>query len=194
MTFWTDARTEQLTKLWNDGIPASMIAQLLGGTTKNAVVSKANRIGLPARDDPSWRNARLVLSTGIAAGAKRDGKGQPIGRPRNPRTRQSAPPETKTRKRTSVQPPEPAKPSLNLSILDLGARQCRYSTGEGASGDFLFCGHETAPGSSYCPAHRQLTVNHIAMERHRKRKPLDDRDRQKLADLRRAAGQTRAMG
>ena len=45
---WTPARVSALIALWNDGISTSIIGERLG-VTKNAVVGKVHRIGLPKR-------------------------------------------------------------------------------------------------------------------------------------------------
>ena len=52
---WTDARVEQLTNLWIKGLSASKIADKLTGTTRNAVIGKAHRLGLKARPSPIKR-------------------------------------------------------------------------------------------------------------------------------------------
>ncbi|MEM8798905.1 MAG: GcrA family cell cycle regulator [Pseudomonadota bacterium] len=50
---WTDERIEKLRGWWNDGLSASQIAEKLGeGVTRNAVIGKAHRLGLPARPSP----------------------------------------------------------------------------------------------------------------------------------------------
>jgi GcrA cell cycle regulator len=44
---WTKERIELLTKLWSEGLSASQIAAELGGSmSRNAVISKAHRLGL----------------------------------------------------------------------------------------------------------------------------------------------------
>ena len=43
---WTDERIETLKKLWGSGKTAAEIAEELGGVTRNAVIGKANRLGL----------------------------------------------------------------------------------------------------------------------------------------------------
>ena len=48
---WPTARTNKLIQLWNQGVPTSKIGEKLG-VTKNAVVGKANRLGLPKRQSP----------------------------------------------------------------------------------------------------------------------------------------------
>lgn len=48
---WTDEQIDELVRLWNEGLPTSEIGRLLG-TTKNAVVGKAHRLGLSKRQSP----------------------------------------------------------------------------------------------------------------------------------------------
>ena len=46
---WTLERENKLKALWKEGHTASKIAELIGGTTRNAVIGKANRLNLEAR-------------------------------------------------------------------------------------------------------------------------------------------------
>ena len=46
---WTPERESKLKALWKKGHTASQIATLIGGTTRNAVIGKANRLNLEAR-------------------------------------------------------------------------------------------------------------------------------------------------
>ena len=43
---WTDERVARLKELWSEGYSARQIAEQLGGVTRNAVIGKANRMGL----------------------------------------------------------------------------------------------------------------------------------------------------
>ncbi len=43
---WTDERVARLKELWAQGYSARQIAEELGGVTRNAVIGKANRMGL----------------------------------------------------------------------------------------------------------------------------------------------------
>jgi GcrA cell cycle regulator len=49
---WTDERIETLKKMWDSGLTATQIAEELGGVSRNAVIGKAHRLGLPARPSP----------------------------------------------------------------------------------------------------------------------------------------------
>ena len=46
---WTQEREEKLKELWKRGHTASQIANILGDTTRNAVIGKAHRLNLEAR-------------------------------------------------------------------------------------------------------------------------------------------------
>ena len=47
---WTAEREEKLRELWKKGHSASQIAGMLEGTTRNAVIGKAHRLNLEARN------------------------------------------------------------------------------------------------------------------------------------------------
>ena len=49
---WTDERIDTLKKMWDSGLTATQIAEELGGVSRNAVIGKAHRLGLPARPSP----------------------------------------------------------------------------------------------------------------------------------------------
>ena len=46
---WTQEKEEKLRQLWEKGNTASQIAEILGDTTRNAVIGKAHRLKLAAR-------------------------------------------------------------------------------------------------------------------------------------------------
>ena len=43
---WTEERVAMLKELWTQGYSARQIAERLGDATRNAVIGKANRMGL----------------------------------------------------------------------------------------------------------------------------------------------------
>lgn len=62
---WTPALIERLTKLWASGLSTAKIATTMG-LTKNQIVGKARRIGLPPRpkcvygDGPDMRQRAIA--------------------------------------------------------------------------------------------------------------------------------------
>src|SRR6185369_15210594 len=59
---WTDERIETLRKMWDSGLTATQIAEELGGVSRNAVIGKAHRLGLPARPSPVKPNEPKATS------------------------------------------------------------------------------------------------------------------------------------
>ena len=51
MSVWTPERIAEVTRLWGEGLTTAEIGKLVG-VTKNAVVGKAHRLGLPPRPSP----------------------------------------------------------------------------------------------------------------------------------------------
>ena len=52
MSTWDETREAKLKELWEKGHTASQIAEILGGTTRNAVIGKAHRLKLAGRVQP----------------------------------------------------------------------------------------------------------------------------------------------
>jgi GcrA cell cycle regulator len=52
---WTDDRLEQLKQLWGEGLSITQIGQRMG-MSRNAVVGKVHRMGLPKRQSPIQRS------------------------------------------------------------------------------------------------------------------------------------------
>lgn len=46
-TGWTTEQTTKLVRLWSQGLSAKKTAEQIGGKTRNAVIGKAKRLGLP---------------------------------------------------------------------------------------------------------------------------------------------------
>ncbi len=148
---WTDDRIAELSRLWTVGYTCARIANDLGGVTRNAVIGKVRRLKLPFR-----------------------GKGE--GNPRPARSKGSAP-QRRIRLREPLSfavPPDltivPLAPARdNITIIDLGPNECRFSIGGGEGGvPYFFCGHSKREGSSYCAHHASVAVR-LVYETHRRR-------------------------
>jgi GcrA cell cycle regulator len=132
---WPDVAVETLIKLRAEGLSSSQIGAALG-ISRNAVIGKAARLGLPCAVSvtqyrPTSRRERRPQS--LAHGDRR--LTQVLSKPRLP-----------------VEPlpvvePAPDHVFLNVGLLDLNRDECRYSLSK--EPPFLFCGQPTERGS-YC--------------------------------------------
>ena len=65
---WTEERVETLTNMWLSGSTARQIAEVLGdGVTRNAVIGKANRLGLskPSKSSETRRQRRTEVKQAV---------------------------------------------------------------------------------------------------------------------------------
>ena len=139
-TRWTMERTTLLKDRIHAGFSCGQIACELG-VSRNAVIGKANRLGLSR-----FKNAIP-------------------GQPKQSGTRRSARPSTVTRQtnlRTLWGKPQLAFAKLSAespkacSLLELQQWHCRWPIGDPTSEDFGFCGNGPVAGLPYCPLHAQM--------------------------------------
>lgn len=133
MTHWTPQDEATLTRLWNAGHSGSQIAKVLR-VSRNAVISKVNRLNLPHRETVSRRIPVAHIL-----------KPQQQRKPRRPAPQFSATP----------MPAEPAAPqtALRLTLMQLTDATCRCPLGDPKHADFAFCGLQVKQGSRYCATH-----------------------------------------
>ncbi|RYY47627.1 MAG: GcrA cell cycle regulator [Sphingomonadales bacterium] len=67
---WTDERIDTLKKMWDSGLTATQIAEELGGVSRNAVIGKAHRLGLPSRPSPVKPNEAKAAAAAAPAAPK----------------------------------------------------------------------------------------------------------------------------
>ena len=137
---WAPKRTELLIKLWKSGIPTSEIGRKLK-VTKNAVVGKAHRLGLPKRQSPI------------------PGKEEKAAKTAAPRLKPQVQPKAalkaiKPPVRPKTDPESPSRPAAVVRLENLGAGMCAWPVGEPGTPDFHFCGKRpTVPDKPYCVEH-----------------------------------------
>ncbi|MEC9345100.1 MAG: GcrA family cell cycle regulator [Pseudomonadota bacterium] len=124
---WTEERVSRLKELWGTGMTAAQIADELGEVTRNAVIGKANRLGLSKPGRP-----RIT-------------KAKPSVRQRIMRPAMKPEPE-------DVVPQEPVSPPPPPGALPQH-RRCQFPIGHPGESDFHFCDHETMTGKPYCTYH-----------------------------------------
>ena len=138
---WTDERVEMLRKLWSEGLSASQIAAHLGGVSRNAVIGKVHRLGLPGRKP---KDATLA----------RRGQRAPVDRVPKARRRsmfwQSLEGVAKLPLPLADVPIDPTKVK---TLQDLEANDCRWPLGDPQAPTFGFCGCPKLPGLPYCEPH-----------------------------------------
>ncbi len=130
---WTQDKEEKLKKLWEKGHTASQIAEILGDTTRNAVIGKAHRLKLAARA-PSKKSQtpRREIVSGEKKGEKQISK--------------------KSRFK-SLLLDKNFKPENPKKLEELGDKNCRWPIGHHDQEGFYFCGRSPIEGFSYCKLH-----------------------------------------
>jgi len=142
--FWSDDRVSTLSKLWLDGLPASLIAKQLSGVTHSAVIGKIHRLGLSGRGAPQ---APSRSAHGLAQPASQLGKARVAAavRPSRPKLRLETP---------LLSAHE--GPGLIAELTHLNAHTCKWPIGDPKSPDFTFCGHRS--DRRYCTQHERQGV------------------------------------
>jgi GcrA cell cycle regulator len=184
---WTDERIELLRKSWEAGMTASQIAEVLAdGVSRNAVIGKAHRLGLPPRPSPV-RPGEVVL---LAAGevlvvevveidvlrVEADGSvadeveiGDPVQSPVAQRVAAAIPPVVPARRpsRSAAALRKPARTTL----LDLSEKICKWPIGHPGEADFHFCGKPSQASFPYCSEHCAIAYQAQMPRRDRSRPP-----------------------
>jgi GcrA cell cycle regulator len=160
---WTTEREDLLRKLWLQGLSASQIAYVMSGVTRNAVIGKAHRMGLPKRSPatshrPKPRIQRGKPSLACVGGkpAVRDGLAD-----RQPRSRYDLDLEA------SAFEAEHAIVSSEdrVTLMTLTSKTCKWPIGDPADADFHFCSRDADNGRSYCEFHHRLAYQGIRRRR-----------------------------
>lgn len=155
-TDWTEEKVERLKVLWCMTTPQLSSAEIGRhlGMTKNAIVSKVRRVGLPARESPikpgfqastPARQPR-VASNGPAAGTF----------PGGPRAAAVA-----VRDTPAAAVPTPARPKVVVAL----SGGCRWIDGDPGVSGWRFCDDARRdPGCPYCPTHAARAYRHPGQE------------------------------
>lgn len=140
---WTVEMVEELKHRWDAAETCAAIGVAMG-VTRNAVIGKVHRLGLPLRGLTQAELLKRELNRqkrkASQLAQQRDRR-----RARGEKQMQDLPPA-----------PEPFLGSLNISFVDIrdysskAPNQCRFIAADAAGLDTLYCGNETLPGESYC--------------------------------------------
>lgn len=136
-TTWTDERVASLTKLWAEGLSGSEIATQLGGITRNSVIGKVHRLGLPKREDDRAQPALPKKPRTFRTKPKFNGHVE-LGFEFEP-----------------IPEPTPDIATSPVTLLDLTDDTCRWPYGDPGTPDFHFCGGQSLDGP-YCTRHARM--------------------------------------
>lgn len=142
---WTDERVELLRKLWGEGLSASQCARHIGGGfSRNAVIGKVTRLGLPGRKVKVRRPAHDPHNT----------------EDRRTERRRYLPaqvkPKVSSNWRSEPLPETQEADVARVSFIDLESHHCRFIPGDPRQikpHEPQFCGCSVAPGLPYCSTH-----------------------------------------
>jgi len=151
---WTAEAIEDLKRLAREGRSASAIAAALGAASRNAVIGKANRIG-------------IKLNGGGRACAHKDPRA-PAERKRPAAIPSPKPASTKWKAAWTGAPAEVAG-TQGIRFEEIREFACRWPLGDPRSGNLVYCGLERIEAHSYCAAHCRLA--------YRAPKPASPRER-----------------
>ena len=131
---WTSEREEKLRQLWKKGHSGREIASMLGNTTRNAVIGKANRLKLERRVE----SKRTEAKTNTEKNNSLETKTQKLGR--------------KARFRAllldkNFEQENPKK------LEELTDDTCRWPIGHPYEENFYFCGRKPMEKFPYCKFH-----------------------------------------
>jgi GcrA cell cycle regulator len=159
---WTAEAIEDLKRLALEGSSASVIAAALGAASRNAVIGKANRIGIKLNGDggasargkarAGGRPARWAAGPRLPGAAEqradlaRDPRGVPGSRPGG---------EEHGRATWAFGEAEVGE-MRRVRLEEIREFACRWPLGDPRSGEFAYCGLKPAQGRSYCAGHCRM--------------------------------------
>ena len=130
---WTSEKVEKLKDLWSKGHTASQIAELLGDTTRNAVIGKAHRLNLEARA-PSKNTTIQNRST-------------------NKFIKKTPQQTSRKSKFQSILLDKNFESENPTSLENLTDATCKWPIGHPDEESFYFCGRKPEDDFPYCKLH-----------------------------------------
>ena len=150
---WNDEKVEKLKQLWGKGSTASQIAEIIGGTSRNAVIGKAHRLNLSSKI--KTRNASS--SQNFDNSSEENSSKQRRGR------------KSKFQSLIIEKDFEPENPKR---LEELDESSCKWPVGHPEEQSFYFCGRSSLKDFSYCKLH----LLYAYQPKGRKEEPVVDKD------------------
>ena len=131
---WTEEKVLKLRELWTKGYTASQIAEMLGDTSRNAVIGKAHRLDLEERAPSKSSN-----------NSERKNTPKSHAKIRGYVSRKS--------KFKSLMLDKNFEPENPTSLENLTDKTCKWPSGHPDEENFYFCGRKPVDNFSYCKLH-----------------------------------------
>jgi GcrA cell cycle regulator len=144
MNTWPAERISELERLWATGASTAEIGRQLD-VSKNAVVGKVHRLGLPGRPSPIKRESRATARA--PAPQLRPEIRVPVDAPVSDAM---VSPIAAPKAEVCAQAPVA---TATLPVADLYAPPCQWPFGNPGDEDFHFCGSPSLSGRPYCSEH-----------------------------------------
>ncbi len=158
---WTQERVELLTKYWLEGLSASNISAKLTGVSRNAVIGKVHRLGLPAR-----AAARGKASSALKGGSLGLNIVDEKDNDTNAKTYWGdGLSENVEDNYIYNRGGETLYDSSISLVLALKNGSCKWPHGDPGESDFRFCGKKSKSGTPYCDQHNKEAYQKITPAR-----------------------------
>ena len=145
---WTDSAIEQLRDLWDDNSLSGLQIGRRMGISKNAVVGKAHRLGLPMRPSPIKRDGVPRPPAPVRGGVRTTLAALAVEAP---------PPAPPAAPRPRIAPRE-AEPMRTVFRPRLPSACCWPLWDNRKRPTHKYCGADATPGQPYCAKHRALSL------------------------------------
>jgi GcrA cell cycle regulator len=147
---WTAEAVEDLKRLAFEGRSASAIATALGAASRNAVIGKANRIGIKLNGD-----GRAAAPGKTRARAHRAQWAVFSPEPGNHDSDAALASETESKAAWIFSEAEVGE-MQRVRFEEICEFACRWPLGDPRAGEFAYCGLTPAKGQSYCAGHCRM--------------------------------------
>lgn len=147
---WTADAVEDLKRLALEGRSASVIAATLGAASRNAVIGKANRIGIKLNGD-----GRASGHVGKARARRAEWAAAPLFFRAAKNSPAAVAHESETKAAWALGEAEVGE-MRRVRFEEIRELECRWPLGDPRSGAFAYCGLMPAKGQSYCAGHCRM--------------------------------------
>ena len=171
---WTEQTVETLKKFASEGKSAAWIAAALGAPSRNAVIGKANRIGIKLNGGMGPTSSKQESPLAPPLPQIPWGRKPSSSTEREPRSERRTPEDiarraaARARSRGTAIARENVRTDRRIyaaaevgemrriGLAEMAEVECRWPVGDPLEDDFAYCGLPIARGHAYCAGHCRL--------------------------------------